>query len=448
MRITKLYIKSFKNLQDFTWELNPEYPVAVIVGKNASGKSNLLEAILMIFIEAQRDIENKFEGFPFEFEINYQFGSKDTFDLEQISITYEKNSFVCIKNDKTIDPLDALPNKIVSYYAGISERMLGIIKDYVKDKKNPNRPFNIIHSETIHYKFALLALLASKDTSKRAFLEKFNINEFVILTLKIQKPDYTLLGDPKKENYWSASLNLTTFFNRLVQNNNGNVDSKEEYHITLNNIGLEELMKLEIIDNKELKLFDLFSLSYASGYIQDIDVRFKKKGIEDVLIFELLSEGEKQKMGIQGAVELFLDIKTLFLLDEPDAFAHPSWQWEFVPELQKTLTNGSSSQAVFVTHSPLVLSTVRDNAFVMEGGKIMELNYLYGKDVDTVLIDAMDTSKRLKQVDIDFEKYIILIESGRGETDEAKGIRTELENTYDLNHPNFAKADMLRALYL
>lgn len=447
MRITKLYIKSFKNLQDFNWELNPEYPVAVIVGKNASGKSNLLEAILMIFIEAQRDIENKFEDFPFEFEINYQFGSEDTFDLEQISIKYEKNSFVCTKNEKYIDPLDALPNKIVSYYAGISERMLGIIKDYVINKKNRNRSFNIIHSETIHYKIALLALLASKEPTKRAFLEKFNINEFVTLSLKIQKPDYTLPNEPKKENYWSAPENLRLFFDVLTQNSSVSTDSKEEYHIILSDMGLEKLINSQIIDNKEVNLFNLLSSAYATGYIKDIDVRFKKKDKDGVLTFELLSEGEKQKIGIQGAVVLFLELKTLFLLDEPDAFAHPSWQWNFVPELKEALDEQFSSQAIFVTHSPLVLSTVKDNAFVMENGQIAELNYLYGKDVDTVLIDAMDTDKRPKQVEVDFEKYIVLIESGRGETDEAKQMREELENTYDPNHPNFSKADMLRALY-
>ena len=49
MRITKLYIKEYKNLKDFYWEINPDYPIAVIVGKNASGKTNLVEAIVKIF---------------------------------------------------------------------------------------------------------------------------------------------------------------------------------------------------------------------------------------------------------------------------------------------------------------------------------------------------------------------------------------------------------------
>ena len=53
MRITKLSIKKYKNLEDFSWELNPDYPVAVIVGKNGSGKTNLLEAIITIFQDLQ-----------------------------------------------------------------------------------------------------------------------------------------------------------------------------------------------------------------------------------------------------------------------------------------------------------------------------------------------------------------------------------------------------------
>lgn len=440
MRITKLYIKSFKNLQEFNWELNPEYPVAVIVGKNASGKSNLLEAILMIFIEAQRDIENKFEGFPFEFEINYQF------DLDQLTIKYEKNSFVCTKNEKPIDPLDALPNKIVSYYAGISERMLGIIKDYVINKKNQNRSFNIIHSETIHYKIALLALLASKEPTKRAFLEKFNINEFITLSLKIQKPDYTLLNDPKKENYWSAPENLKLFFDVLTQNSSVSTDSKEEYHIILSGMGLEKLINSQIIDNKEVNLFNLLSSAYATGYIKDIDVRFKKKDKDGVLTFELLSEGEKQKIGIQGAVVLFLELKTLFLLDEPDAFAHPSWQWNFVPELKEALDEQFSSQAIFVTHSPLVLSTVQDNAFVMESGGIKPIYGTYGQDV-TFSLAKMGTDDRLEKVQKKLDMYFAYIQSGEARNEEAIKIKKELEEEIGINHPELQRATVLETLF-
>jgi predicted ATPase len=447
MRITNLYIKSYKNLQDFTWELNPDYPVAVIVGKNASGKSNLLEAILMIFVEAQRDIEVKFNNFPFEFEISYQLGD---FIIETVIMKYTDNEFSCFKNQRIIDPIDVLPNKIVSYYAGISERFLEIIKEYLINKKNRKRSFDIIHIETVHYKFALLTLLASKLKRLRTDLlaEKLEIVELVSFNLKIQKPISSLPEDASKENFWSAPNNLAVFFGELYKNKDWVEETKDEIVLGFKNTDLEGVMKSSIINDYEDNFFDLLSKSFANGYIKELDILFKKNGVTEILSFEALSEGEKQRIGMRGTIELFLGNETLFLLDEPDAFAHPRWQWQFVPDLQETLGDSRSSQVIFVTHSPLVLSTVRDNAFMMEGGQIQELNDLYGMDVDTVLIDGMETSVRPPQVAEDFEPYFILIECGRGETDEAQKMRQNLENIYPLNHPSFSKADMLRSLYI
>jgi predicted ATPase len=447
MRITKLYIKSYKNLQDFTWELNPDYPVAVIVGKNASGKSNLLEAILMIFVEAQRDIEDKFNNFPFEFRISYQLGD---FILGTVNMQYINNDFSCIKNQRTVDPIDVLPNKIISYYAGISKRFLEIIEEYLTNKKNIKRSFDIIHIETVHYKFALLTLLASKLKRLRADLlaEKLEIIELVSFNLKIQKPISSLQEDARKENFWSAPNNLAVFFGELYKSKDWVEETEDEIVLGFKYTDLEEVMRSSIINDYEDNLFDLLSKSFANGYIKELDILFKKNGVKENLSFEALSEGEKQKIGIRGTIELFLGSETLFILDEPDAFAHPRWQWQFVPDLQETLGDSRSSQVIFVTHSPLVLSTVRDNAFMMEGGKIQELNDLYGMDVDTVLIDGMETSVRPPKVAEDFESYFILIESGRGETDEAQKKRQELENIYPLNHSSFSKADMLRSLYI
>lgn len=439
MRITKLYIKSYKNLQEFEWELNPASPVAVIVGKNASGKSNLLEAILLIFAQVRTNKTTK----DFQFEIQYQ-------DIDQnlIILKNEGNDFTCTKNSTPIDVNKVFPKQIVAYYAGITSRMSNIVKEY--RGKRDDKDFDIVYTEPVHFRFALLALFGSKlDRIKNELLAKtFGINELIICQLKIRKPRYITSKEAMLENFWFAPDKLKVFFQTLIET--GKVETTiNDYTISFDKEELQKLMDSPIISTNESNLFEYLSDSYSNDYIRTVGFSFKKEGVTKPLTFEDLSEGEKQKIGMRGTVELFLGSETLFLLDEPDAFAHPRWQWEFVPDFVEAFKEGpQSSQIIFVTHSPLVLSTVKDNAFVMDGGKIAELNNLYGKDVDTVLIDAMDTEKRLKQVDIDFEKYYILIESGRGETEEAKIMRAELENIYDINHPSFSKADMLRALYI
>jgi AAA15 family ATPase/GTPase len=453
MRITKLYIKSYKNLQDFTWELNPDYPVAVIVGKNASGKSNLLEAILTIFAQVRTDKVDK----KFYFEIAYQdidrneivFKNDDKgFSSTKTIFKKEPESGNIISTINSIDSNSVFPKQIVSYYAGISTRMRAIIRRF-RNLNPAYQDFDIIYTDPIYFVFSAVALLGSKlPRIKEDLLTKiFEIDELVEFQFKIQKPSYSLPKEASIDNFWSAPANLRAFFETLIQYGKSGKNAND-YTIMLDAKALSSVMDSPIINNDERKIFEYFSETFVNEYTKATTLKIKKKGITEPLFFMDLSEGEKQRIGMRGTIELFLGSETLFLLDEPDSFAHPRWQWQFVPDLQETLGDSRSSQVIFVTHSPLVLSTVRDNAFMMEGGQIQELNDLYGMDVDTVLIDGMETSVRPPQVAEDFESYFILIESGRGETDEAQKKRQDLENIYPLNHPSFSKADMLRSLYI
>ena len=49
MRIDRLTIGNFKNLRELTIDFDEEYPTTVILGRNGTGKSNLLEALIIIF---------------------------------------------------------------------------------------------------------------------------------------------------------------------------------------------------------------------------------------------------------------------------------------------------------------------------------------------------------------------------------------------------------------
>ena len=49
MRIHKVYIENFKNLKQFEIKLDPDEMKAVLLGQNATGKSNFIEALVLIF---------------------------------------------------------------------------------------------------------------------------------------------------------------------------------------------------------------------------------------------------------------------------------------------------------------------------------------------------------------------------------------------------------------
>ncbi len=438
MRITKLYIKSYKNLQDFTWELNPDYPVAVIVGKNASGKSNLLEAILTIFAQVRTDKVDK----KFYFEIAYQ-----DIDRNEIVFKNDEKGFSSTRNGASIDANRVFPKQIVSYYAGISVRMNRLISEYRKKKEN-TQDFDIIYAQEIHFRFALLALFGSNlDRIKVELLSNtFDIEEFISFQIKIQKPTYNLSKEANIENFWFAPTNLSIFFQVLIENSNHGRTDINEYVLTFNSEDLKKLMSSSIINNNEATFFEYLSEAFTNDYIRNIGFRFKKKGIDEILSFDDLSEGEKQRIGMRGTIELFLGNETLFLLDEPDAFAHPRWQWQFVPDLQETLGDSRSSQVIFVTHSPLVLSTVRDNAFMMEGGQIREIYGTYGQDAGMSLL-KMDSEDRLKEVQDRVDLYAALVQDGNMQTDRAKEMKAKLIDELGINHPIFIELEPLEKLY-
>lgn len=437
MRITKLYIKSFKNLQDFTWELNPAYPVAVIVGKNASGKSNLLEAILTIFAQVRTDKVDK----KFHFEVVYQ-----DIDTNEIVFRNDEKGFSATRNGSSIDANRVFPKQIVSYYAGTSTRMRGIIARF-RNLNPTHQDFDVIYTEPIYFVFSAIALLGSKlPRIKDELLEKtFGIEALSEFKVKIQKPSYSLPKEASIDNFWSAPAHLKAFFEMLILHGKSEKNAND-YILTINPSALNSVMDSPVINNDERKIFEYFSETFSKEFIKSTSLKIKKKGIENPLLFTDLSEGEKQRIGMRGTIELFLGSETLFLLDEPDAFAHPRWQWQFIPDLQETLGDSLSAQVIFVTHSPLVLSTVRDNAFVMEGGKIDPLYGIYGEDVSMSLA-RMDTDDRLPEVEDKIALYKAMIQDGNIHTERAKLLKAELVEELGPNHSALIALSPLETLY-
>lgn len=49
MKLDKLWIKEFKNLRDVVVDFDEDQLITVVIGWNGAGKSNLLEALVIIF---------------------------------------------------------------------------------------------------------------------------------------------------------------------------------------------------------------------------------------------------------------------------------------------------------------------------------------------------------------------------------------------------------------
>lgn len=186
MKIDKLHIRSrFKNLENVVVDFDENNLMTVIVGRNGSGKSNVLEALVAIF----RNLDLGDEP-PFSYLIKYKLGNGGTecwvtIDADPARGSLAKQYQVSIKtdlslNDKMGDPVpfckvkrdvktgeaSYLPKYLFAYYSGPSDRLEDYFRkhrtDFYKrllkdqlDLKGDIRP--LFYAKPFHSQFVLLA---------------------------------------------------------------------------------------------------------------------------------------------------------------------------------------------------------------------------------------------------------------------------------------------------
>ena len=468
MRITKLSIKNYKNLQDFSWELNADYPVAVIVGKNGSGKTNLLEAIITIFQDLQfYDAQGKTK-FPFKFRYEIEYLHRDdkininNYDTLKITKNGENVSLSRLQNFRQdiSQGEDILPKTIFVYYAGNTTRLqeltdisiseykqtlINIANNKIERQSSPRQP--LFYYDLLHHRAVFLTLMLSNlENIKRDFLvNDLNIRLLVSVEITVSRPNWKR-GNNEINSFWDAPVYLQKILDIFRESSDNEIskDSRVNFYI------FGDTLQREFAEtSNEKDFFQQLSNLILAEYLTDIKINFKKTDVEQTLEFADLSEGEWQRIGIRGAMELFQGEETLFLLDEPDTFAHPRWQWEFVPDITEAAgknTENKNTQIIYITHSPLVLSSTEKNAFFIEAGQIHPFYENFAQDANMSLA-KMDVNPQMKKVVDDFGYYYDLIKKGEGELPFALAERARLEEIYGLNHEKFDSADIMISFY-
>ena len=143
-----------------------------------------------------------------------------------------------------------------------------------------------------------------------------------------------------------------------------------------------------------------------------------------------------------------LQSEAVVLIDEVDLHLHPRWQQRVLTDLTRTFPN---AQFVVSTHSPQVLTTVMPHRIVRlfrHDGRIRaghEVGPTYGAEAGGVLEAVMEVRERPGAEHNPFvrklEKYMRLVDDGRGRCAEAASLRGELEKMSPRD-PEFDRADM------
>ena len=78
MRLRSIYISEYKNLKDFRLEFSQEHFLEVFVGKNGSGKSNFIEALLEVLRHIyQYDWGDNRHELLFSYELIYEINAQE-----------------------------------------------------------------------------------------------------------------------------------------------------------------------------------------------------------------------------------------------------------------------------------------------------------------------------------------------------------------------------------
>jgi len=416
MRIDKVKIggpqkKGFKNLNQFEIDLDQTKMHTVLLGQNAAGKSNFLEALVIIF----RDLDLR-ENPSFYFEIDYQC-KNNTIRIRIIGDPDTSSGYEFFVNDMEKPMTKAafyrdkdahLPKYVFSYYSGVSNRLLEhfdthqnrFYKDLLDGKDEPMRP--LFYARLIHSHFVLLAFYGFGQENIDEFLEKYlNIVGLESILFVLKKPHW----EKKKKtafDFWGSKGVVRGFLDDLWQYALAPITTEETVREDFNKHPKQEQLYLYVSNQEKLKklagqyetntnFFKMLESTYISDLIQEVRVKVRKKNVDGHITFRELSEGEQQLLTVLGLMRFTKEQESLILLDEPDTHLNPLWKWQYMELLEKVVEKDESSQVIMTTHDPLVIGGLtREEIRIFasrqvkdeETGKEREQIYTFEPDFD------------------------------------------------------------------
>jgi predicted ATPase len=400
MRIDKVYIEDFKNLKQFTINLDENEMKTVLLGQNATGKSNFFEALILIFKYLDLKKEPP-KVLNFRYRIEYTIGGKR---IIVDSLTGNYKFHVLIRTDiggkfnwveigKPIKKTEffrrreeLLPKYVFTYYSGLSNKLKELFWDHQNNFYNKiiHEDFQdyeleslrkLFYVQLVHSYFVLLAYFSFEDEEKVSieFLrDVLHIQDIESILFVLKKPRWARNAMKKNpdDKFWTAKGLVRKFLDILWDNSIAPIYNTERIRIDFNDYDPQERLYLFIKDKDQLKkiadfyksnteFFKALESTYISKLIAEVRVKVKKENIDGSITFKELSEGEQQLLTVLGLLKFTKDENSLILLDEPDTHLNPIWKWRYLEYLENVVQRPESTQIIINTHDPLVIGSLK-----------------------------------------------------------------------------------------
>jgi predicted ATPase len=375
MRLDWLHIRSrFKNLADFQIDFDEDSEMTVLVGRNGTGKSNLLEALTIIF----RDLDLGLRP-TFSYELHYFCrGHTITVDANpdrrgqlgyELTADGQRLTWRAFHDNST---REYLPNFVFGYYSGPSNRMErhferhqeAFYRQLLNNNEQPLRP--LFFARPVHSQFVLLAFFRDTDPAVATFLrEHLWIEDFDYALFIMREPPWTSRqGDSR---FWNARGVVRNFLDRLyvlalapcrlkvrVPTEFKKQQSLEHLYLFLPD--LDHVRTLAGHYSTQQDFFKALESMYISKLISEVRISVRARKVNGSLTFRELSEGEQQLLMVLGLLRFTREDESLFLLDEPDTHLNPAWSVQYPKFLREIGGAHETSHVIMATHDPLVIS--------------------------------------------------------------------------------------------
>lgn len=355
MNLSYLHINKYKNIQNKDFDFSKNTGYIALIGENGSGKSNLLEAISIIF----RCLYNELKA-PFNYKIIY--------DLDG------KSQIIESKEGKIISEKAKYPSSVITCYSGEDLRLWHLAYEsyhmqyFNKAIKNNTYTPSMLYINKYCWEIAFISLLCASeqgDKNVENFLKsKLGINETADVNI-VFKIEQERLEKFKEHD-------ALRWFNRFSETN---------YKVNARVLATTEPNPSTDAIRKQKECKTIFQYLYLLSQPKQNEINKVDKLITDIEIkineidFNNLSEGEKKLILIECITRILGDRESIILLDEPDAHIHIARKKELLDAIESF-----DGQTILTTHSPVFVNEIdkrqTDNLFFIENGDIVNSTFV------------------------------------------------------------------------
>lgn len=372
MKLEYVHIAGYKNLVDTELTfIDGKMPVTII-GNNGTGKSNLIEALLHIFISVYYGHSPEFN-----FRIRYTAHNKkveifNSIAQENYNVTvddepWSHSRFKAHIRKPNLRP--PFPSQVFTYYSGTCDRIERIInkynRSYLSKLRNQSDDLErlFVFSGINQAEWILLSLVAHRHHS---LLNELGVGELNQVKLTLQSPD-TFVQDRDDPAYWGTVGGFREF---LADLDNASRDRYEPYvrggflsarETRVYVLDTDGLMRVgAVLEKRGTNLYSMLQALSARNILvaNEFDVVHRERRSQ--YRTESLSEGEKQLLCVLGGLTLARNEESLVLLDEPDTHLNPAWSWRYCSLLGHAISSRaeitSNATAIIATHNPIMIS--------------------------------------------------------------------------------------------